>query len=70
MNRVPLTRQDDIIFSKKKTTKRAETIIYSKTDRVKCSGENNDHPAVYYTIPEDGEVVCMYCDIKFRREGE
>ena len=47
-----------------------ETIIYSKTDRVKCSGENNDHPLVYYTIPEGGEVVCGYCDIIFRKEEE
>ena len=45
-----------------------ETIIYSKKSRVKCSGENNDHPLVYYTIPEGGEVVCGYCDIKFRKE--
>ena len=47
-----------------------ETIIYSKKSRVKCSGENNDHPLVYYTIPEGGEVVCGYCDIKFRKEEE
>jgi len=45
-----------------------EVIIYSKTDRVKCSGENNDHPLVYYTIPEGGYVVCGYCDIKFMKE--
>ena len=47
-----------------------ETIIYSKKSRVKCSGENNDHPLVYYTIPEGGEVVCGYCDIIFRKEEE
>ena len=51
-------------------TEYPETIIYSKTDRVKCSGENNDHPLVYYTIPEGGEVVCGYCDIIFRKEEE
>ena len=45
-----------------------EMIVYSKTDRVKCSGENNDHPLVYYTIPEGGYVVCGYCDIKFMKE--
>ena len=32
------------------------------------SGENNAHPKVYYTIPEGGEAVCGYCDIKFRNE--
>ena len=47
-----------------------ETIIYSKTNRVKCSGQNYDHPLVYYTIPEGGEVVCGYCDIIFRKEEE
>ena len=45
-------------------------IIYSDTDRVKCSGEHNDHPLVYYTIPQGGEVVCGYCDIVFRRREE
>jgi len=25
-----------------------------------------DHPKVYYTIPEDGEAVCGYCDTIFR----
>ena len=29
-------------------------------------GEHMDHPKVYYTIPEDGEVVCGYCDTVFR----
>ena len=28
-------------------------------------GEQMDHPKVYYTVPEGGEVVCGYCDIKF-----
>ena len=43
-----------------------EVIVYSESNIVKCSGQNNDHPAVYYTIPDGGEVVCGYCDIKFR----
>ena len=42
-----------------------EVVVYSTSNRVKCSGENYDHPLVYYTIPEGGEVVCGYCDIKF-----
>jgi|TARA_B100000902_G_scaffold289337_1_gene275601 uncharacterized Zn-finger protein len=29
-------------------------------------GEQMDHPKVYYTIPDGGEAVCGYCDIKFR----
>ena len=45
-----------------------ETIIYVTGNRVACSGEDNDHPKVYYTIPEGGEAVCGYCDIKFRNE--
>lgn len=47
-----------------------KVIIYSDTDRVKCSGENFDHPLVYYTIPEGGEVVCGYCDIIFRKRED
>ena len=47
-----------------------EVIVYSDTDRVKCSGENLDHPLVYYTIPEGGEVVCGYCDIIFRKRDD
>ena len=42
-----------------------ETIIYVDTDRVWCMGEQMDHPKVYYTVPEEGFVVCGYCDIKF-----
>ena len=33
-------------------------------------GEDNDHPKVYYTIPAGGEVICGYCDLKFRRATE
>jgi uncharacterized Zn-finger protein len=29
-------------------------------------GEQMDHPKVYYTIPDGGEAICGYCDIKFR----
>ena len=47
-----------------------EVIIYSTTNKVRCSGEHNDHPLVYYTIPDGGEVVCGYCDIKFRLKEE
>ena len=45
-----------------------KTIIESTTDRVRCSGENNDHPLVYYTIGEKGFVVCGYCDLVFVRK--
>lgn len=48
------------------------TIIYVTTSRVACSGEDNDHPKVWYSVPEVGEgyVVCGYCDIKFMRKTE
>ena len=45
-----------------------ETIIYVKNPRGWWMGEDMDHPKVYYTIPENGEAVCGYCDIKFRLE--
>ena len=44
-----------------------ETIIYTDKERIWCTGENNDHPRVYYSVPEQGYVVCGYCDIKFMR---
>ena len=48
-----------------------ETIVYTDKDRVWCTGETNDHPRVYYTVPDEGFVVCGYCDIKFmRRKNE
>ena len=47
-----------------------ERIIYSETNKVWCMGEDMDHPKVYYTIPEGGEIVCGYCDIVFRKREE
>ena len=48
-----------------------ETIIYTDKERVWCTGESNDHPRVYYTVPEEGYVVCGYCNLKFmRRKNE
>ena len=44
-----------------------ETFIYTEADRVWCMGEHMDHPKVYYTIPEGGQVVCGYCDIIFKK---
>ena len=43
------------------------TIIEVDSDRVFCMGQANDHPKVYYSIPEGGEAICGYCDIKFRK---
>ena len=52
-------------------SKAKETIIYTTQDRVGCSGENNDHPLVYYSVPKKGYVTCGYCDIKYaHREKE
>ena len=45
-------------------------IVYVKEEHISCTGENDDHPKVYYTIPEGGEAVCGYCDIKYRSEDE
>jgi len=47
-----------------------EKIIYVQTPRVACSGEDDDHPKVWYTVPEVGKgyVVCGYCDLKFARK--
>ena len=47
-----------------------EVVVYSTTNRVRCSGEHNDHQLVYYTIPEGGQVVCGYCDMIFRMKED
>lgn len=45
------------------------TIKYVDTDRVSCNGDfGNDHPKVWYSVPEDGYVQCGYCDIVFMRK--
>ena len=45
-------------------------IIYVKTERVACSGELDDHPLVYYTVPKTGYVTCNYCDLKYALEND
>tara|TARA_Y100001938_G_scaffold140316_1_gene208339 strand:- start:879 stop:1043 length:165 start_codon:yes stop_codon:yes gene_type:complete len=45
-------------------------IIYTKEERVACTGESDDHPKVYYTVPSEGYVVCGYCDLKYAKESE
>ena len=49
---------------------RPETIIFVPGNKTSCSGEENDHPLVYLSIPEGGQAVCGYCDIKYRSENE
>ena len=55
-------------LTKKYTEISGKTIIESTAERVRCSGEDNDHPLVYYTIGEKGFVVCGYCDLVFVRK--
>ena len=33
--------------------------------QIKCSGELEDHPLVYYTIGKEDFVICGYCSIKY-----
>ena len=44
------------------------TIIEVDSDRVFCMGQANDHPKVWYSVPEEGTVTCGYCDIQFTRK--
>ena len=32
-------------------------VVYVKEDHISCTGENDDHPKVYYTL-KNGEAVC------------
>ena len=45
-----------------------ETVIYTKNPRIACSGEDNDHPKVWYEVPAEGFAVCGYCGLKFAKE--
>tara|TARA_B100000768_G_scaffold173255_1_gene182329 strand:- start:5 stop:163 length:159 start_codon:yes stop_codon:yes gene_type:complete len=47
-----------------------EIIIYVDTEGVSCMGEDNSHPKVFYSVPEEGYVVCGYCGIKFARKKD
>ena len=40
------------------------------TDKVMCDGGNEElgHPAVYFKIDKNKEVVCNYCNKKFIRK--
>ena len=51
-------------------TEYPDTIIYTDKERVWCMGEAMDHPKVYYTVPDEGFVVCGYCDTKFAKKKE
>jgi len=41
-----------------------QEIIYVTKEQISCTGENDDHPKVYYTL-KSGEAVCGYCNIKY-----
>tara|TARA_B100000963_G_scaffold344992_1_gene348433 strand:+ start:3959 stop:4183 length:225 start_codon:yes stop_codon:yes gene_type:complete len=53
-----------------KTPVTKEKIIYTDKDRISCTGESNDHPLVFYSVPDKGFVVCGYCDLKFAKRRE
>jgi len=47
-----------------------EVIVYVEGDTARCTGENNDHPLVFYNIPQHGFVICRYCNLKFIRKDK
>lgn len=47
-----------------------DVIIYTNKSRIACSGQNNDHPKVWYDVPRDGFAKCGYCDIMFMYRPE
>lgn len=40
-------------------------IVTVTETQISCSGENDDHPKVYYNLAKNGEAICGYCNIKF-----
>ena len=55
-------------WGKGKKSPQISTIVEVDSDKVSCTGETNDHPKVWYTVPDDGYVLCGYCDIMFMRK--
>ena len=55
-------------WGKGKKSPQIQTIIEVDSDRVSCNGVANDHPKVWYTVPDEGYVQCGYCDIMFMRK--
>ena len=41
-------------------------VNYIDGDRVICE---DDHPRVYYVLPEKGYISCRYCEEKYARKG-
>mgnify|MGYP001268440035 FL=1 len=41
--------------------------VSASTDKIMCDGGNEElgHPAVYFKIDKNQEVVCNYCNKKF-----
>ena len=46
-----------------------KTIVYTREERVSCTGDGG-HPMVYYSVPENGHVVCGYCDVVYKRASD
>ena len=55
-------------WGKGKKKPQISTIVEVDSDKVSCTGATNDHPKVWYTVPENGYVQCGYCDIMFMRK--
>ena len=47
-------------WGKGKKQPQISTIVEVDSDKVSCTGATNDHPKVWYTVPEDGYVQCGY----------
>lgn len=44
-----------------------ENILEVDTNEVICTGEDNSHPKVYYTLKMNEVVSCGYCNKKWKR---
>ena len=41
-------------WGKGKKSPQIQTIVEVDSDKVSCTGATNDHPKVWYTVPEEG----------------
>ena len=61
-------------WGKGKKKPQISTIVEVDSDKVSCTGATNDHPKVWYTVPDNRRtqikyhVQCGYCDIMFMRK--
>ena len=58
-------------MSQKKEIQFYVELVDSSTDKVMCDGGDGElgHPAVYFKIKKEQEIICNYCNKKFIKKN-